>query len=303
MTTGLQIALVAGALIGLGLSLLVWRLVPAAPDVVDVVRRYSPEAVRERAAVRADPDAFGAVEQMGLWAMKRLPPFALGKAPTQELLLLRIPVHRYYGNKVMFALVGLALPPLVGYFFIMIGLPIPVPVPAAGSLVAAGIFYTFPDMNVRGDARAARAEFARALGVYIDLVALERLSGAGPRQAMESAAEVGDSWVYVRIAEELQRSRWSGVAPWDALQKLSDDLGLPELGDLADVMRMSGEGSQVYDNLRARSAAMRSAMLNTERANANAVSERINMPMSMLGVVFMVILITPALLRIMLGTL
>jgi hypothetical protein len=118
---------------------------------------------------------------------------------------------------------------------------------------------------------------------------------------MESAAEVGDSWVYTRIAEELQRSRWSGIAPWDALQKLSDDLGLPELGDLADVMRMSGEGSQVYENLRARSTAMRSAMLNAERSNANAMSERINMPMSLLGVVFMVILITPALLRVMGG--
>jgi hypothetical protein len=41
--------------------------------------------------------------------------------------------------------------------------------------------------------------------------------------------------------------------------------------------------------------------LNAERSNANAMSERINMPMSLLGVVFMVILITPALLRVMGG--
>ena len=299
MTTGLQIALAGGALVGLGIALLVLRLVPNAPDVVDVVRRYSPEAAKERAVVRADPEANDLISKMGLWAMRRLPAFALGKVPTKELLLLRVPVHQHYGNKVLYALVGLVLPPLLGYFFIVLNLPIPFAIPAAGSLVAAVVFYTFPDINVRGDSKVARAEFARALGVYIDLVALERLSGAGARQAMESAAEVGDSWVYVRIAEELQRSRWSGIAPWDALQNLSDELGLPELGDMADVMRMSGEGSQVYDNLRARSAAMRSSTLNTERANANAMSERMNMPMSMLGVVFMVILITPALLRVM----
>lgn len=301
MITGLQFALVGGAIIGLGIALLVVRLVPNAPDVLDVVQRYSPEAARERAVIRADPATNGTVERMGLWAMRRLPAFALGKTPTKELLLLRIPVHQHYGNKVVYALVGLVLPPLLGYLFIVLEFPVPIVIPAVGSVVAAAVFSTFPDINARGDAKMARAEFARALGVYIDLVALERLSGAGARQAMESAAEVGDSWVYTRIAEELQRSRWSGVAPWDALQNLSDELGLPELGDLADVMRMSGEGSQVYENLRARSTAMRSALLNTERSNANAMSERINMPMSMLGVVFMVILITPALLRVMGG--
>lgn len=301
MITGLQFALLGGAIIGLGIALLVVRLVPNAPDVLDVVRRYSPEAARERAVIRADPATNGTVERMGLWAMRRLPAFALGKTPTKELLLLRIPVHQHYGNKVVYALVGLVLPPLLGYFFILLQFPVPFVLPAIGSVVAAAVFSMFPDINVRGDAKIARAEFGRALGVYIDLVALERLSGAGARQAMESAAEVGDSWVYTRIAEELQRSRWSGIAPWDALQNLSDELGLPELGDLADVMRMSGEGSQVYENLRARSTAMRSALLNTERSNANAMSERINMPMSMLGVVFMVILITPALLRVMGG--
>ena len=118
---------------------------------------------------------------------------------------------------------------------------------------------------------------------------------------MESAAEVGDSWVFQRIGEELARSRWSGLAPWDALHDLSEELGLPELDDLADIMRLTREGSQVYDNLRARSTALRAAMLNTERATANATSERMNMPMSLLGVVFMAILVAPSLLRVMAG--
>ena len=33
MTTGLQLALLGGALVGLGLSLIVWRLLPADPEV------------------------------------------------------------------------------------------------------------------------------------------------------------------------------------------------------------------------------------------------------------------------------
>jgi hypothetical protein len=265
------------------------------------VRRYSPEAVKERSAVRADAVAPGTVEKFGIWAIRRFPASVWGRSPTKELALLRVPVHRHYGTKVLYAVAGLVVPPILSYYFVVIGLPVPVVVPAGGSLVLAAFLFMAPDMNVRSDAKKARADFSRALGVYTDLVALERLSGAGSRQAMENAAEVGDNWVFRRIGEELQRSRWNGVAPWDSLQNLSEELGLPELTDLADVMRMSGEGSQVYDNLRARSAALRSAMLNNERASANAVSERINMPMSLLGVVFMIILVTPALLRVMAG--
>ena len=82
--------------------------------------------------------------------------------------------------------------------------------------------FLLPDYNVRDDAKKARAEFARALGAYIDLVALERHSGSGTRQAMEVAADVGDSWVFPRLGEELARSRWSGLPPWEALHTLAD---------------------------------------------------------------------------------
>ena len=67
-------------------------------------------------------------------------------------------------------------------------------------------------------------------------------------------------------------------------------------------MRLSGEeGAQVYASLRARSAAMRTAMLTAEKAKANEVAERMSIPMSLLGVIFLAILVTPALLRVMGG--
>ena len=163
--------------------------------------------------------------------------------------------------------------------------------------------FFLPNYNVRDDAKKARAEFSRALGAYIDFVALERNSGAGPRQAMEVAAGVGDSWVFRRLGEELARTRWSGLTPWDALHALALELGLPELDDLADIMRLSGEeGAQIYRSLRARSAGMRSAMLATEKARANEVGEKMSIPMSLLGVIFLAILVAPALLRVIAGS-
>ncbi len=300
IATGLQLAIAGGALVGLGIALLIWRLVPAEPDLADALERLSPVHAQRReelATTSADTK-----DRLGIWAIKHLPASTWGRTPTKELALLRIPTQRFYGEKVLYAVVGLFIPPLLTSLFSLLGLGLPVFIPVLGSLAFAVFLFFIPDMDARSDAKKARTEFARALGAYTDLVALERNSGSGSRQAMEVAAEVGDSWVFRRLGEELARSRWSGVAPWEALHALADELGLPELDDLADIMRLSGEeGAQIYANLRARSAAMRAAMLSDELAKANATGERMSIPMSLLGVIFMAILVAPALLRVMGG--
>ncbi|GAA2028585.1 hypothetical protein GCM10009740_17750 [Terrabacter terrae] len=301
MPTGLQLAILAGSLLGFGVALLVWRLTPADPDLGDALKRLSPHRAGSRTGLTQAPaGATDTRERLGLWGMKTLPAATWGALPVRELAILRIPVSRFYGEKLMFAGLGLLAPPLLAVFFTLMRLPVPVVIPVIASLGAAVVFFFLPDYNARDDAKKARAEFARALGAYIDLVALERNSGAGPRQAMEAAADVGDSWVFRRLREELARTRWSGLTPWDALRNLADELGLPELQDLADIMRLSGEeGAQIYSNLRARSAGMRAAMLGAEKAKANEVGERMSIPMSLLGVIFLAILVAPALLRVM----
>jgi Flp pilus assembly protein TadB len=301
MATGLQIAAAAGILLGLGVVLLIWQLVPAHPDLRDALERLSPDHARRRTqSVTAATDS---TQRLGLWGMKVLPAAVWGRTPTRELAILRKPLSRFYGEKILFAMVGLAIPPLLTMFFTLLGANLPFVIPVVATIAFATLMFFLPDYNVRDDAKRARAEFSRALGAYIDLVALERNNGAGPRQAMEAAAAVGDSWVFRRLGEELARTRWSGLTPWEALRALGDELGLPELDDLADIMRLSGEeGAQVYAQLRARSASMRAAMLNTEKAKANEIGERMSIPMSLLGVIFLAILVAPALLRVMGGT-
>ena len=301
MTTGLQLALSAGALIALGVVLLVVRLMPAEPDLAEALGRLTP--TRGRANALNPASVSSGKERLGVWAMKALPPAMWVRTPTRELALLRIPLARFYGDKLTFAFLGLLIPPLLAWFFGLIGLGFPVAIPALASLGLAVVTFFLPNYNAVDDARKARLEFTRALGAYIDLVALERHSGSGVRQAMEAAAEVGDSWVFTRLSEELTRSRWSGQPPWDALHGLAEELGLPELDDFADIMRLSGEeGASVYTNLRARSAAMRTAMLNDEIAEANAVGERMTIPGSLLGVIFMALLVAPSLLRMFSNT-
>jgi hypothetical protein len=301
MTTGLQLALAAGALISLGVVLLATRLMPAEPDLAEALSRLTP--ARGRTGAVATTDAATGKERVGVWAIKALPPAMWVRTPTRELALLRIPLARFYGDKLTSAFLGLLIPPVLALFFHLIGLGFPVAIPAAASLALAVMMFFLPNYNAIDDAKKARLEFTRALGAYIDLVALERLNGSGVRQGMEAAAEVGDSWVFTRLSEELTRSRWSGLPPWDALHTLADELGLPELDDFADIMRLSGEeGASVYTNLRARSAAMRTAMLNDEITEANAIGERMTIPGSLLGVIFMALLVTPSLLRMFSNT-
>ena len=296
----LQLAILAGATFGLGAALIVWRLVPAQPDLSTALDRLAPERGTRAFEVF---DVNGSLQdRLGIWVQRSLPGVSLGRTPVRELTMLRIPVHRYYGEKALFFLLGALFPPVLTALFLLFGFTPPVVLPLGASL-ALGVALSFlPDYNARSDAKEARVEFSHALAAYVDLVALERLSGSGTTQAMEIAAEVGDSWVFQRLREELARARWSGTPPWDSLTELAAELGLPELGELADIMRLSGEeGSTVYTTLRARSSSLRNALLANELSKANTDGERMTLPVSALSLVFLMLAAIPAVLSIIFG--
>lgn len=298
--TVLQMAIAAGCLAGLGVALIVWRLVPADPHLMTALERLAPD--RSAVAVSVAGTGKGMQDRMGMWVQRNVPLPSWIRVPTRELALLRVPVHRYFGEKALYFVIGLVFPPLMGVMIALVGLRPPFTITVAGSLILAVLLSFIPDYNARTDAATARQEFTRALGAYIDLVALERAGGAGSTQALETAAEVGDSWVFRRLREELARARWSGTPPWDSLGLLADELGLPELSDLSDIMRLSGEeGATVYATLRARSAGLRTALLTDEHSKANAAAEKMTMPVAVLSLIFLVLLATPAILRVALG--
>lgn len=298
-TTAAQYALLAGLLIASGLVLVMYLFVPSQPDLLDVLHRYSPAGARERARrTREEQVSADRLERVGMWAMRRIPERWWGTVPRRELALLQIPITRFYGRKIAYGVVGLLTPPLISYFAMVIGIRMPIVLPAAASLGLGALMFYSPNIDIRQDAVKARAEFRVALTAYIDLVALERVAGAGPEQALRSAATVGHSWVFVRLREEITRSAWRGIPPWDGLHELSEELGMPELQDVADIMRLSSEGSDAYESLRARTTSMRDALLNEEITQAAAVGERLSMPMTALGLVFLMMLLTPSLMQI-----
>ena len=49
--------------------------------------------------------------------MQALPAGVWGRTPSRELAILRMPLARFYGEKVLYALLGLAIPPLLTALF------------------------------------------------------------------------------------------------------------------------------------------------------------------------------------------
>jgi Flp pilus assembly protein TadB len=302
---GLTLAVLAGATCGLGLTVIVRELLPAEPQVAAALDRLAPTRVAATHAVEREPAGETAStssleERVGRLAQRYLTGRPLVRIPTVELALLRMPIARYLGQKVLLGLIGLLFPALFAVMVLAAGSSLPVAVPTLGALALGALMFLLPDLEVRRKAGAAREEFARATSAYLDLTALERAAGAGATQALEQAATVGDSWVFVRLREQLIRARLSGIAPWDGLHELATELALPELSDLADIMRLSGEeGAAVADTLRARSRGLRTALLTKEQTRANEDSERMVIPVALLGLIFLVILGAPAIVRIL----
>ncbi|MFN8080836.1 MAG: type II secretion system F family protein [Kineosporiaceae bacterium] len=294
--TATSLAALAGGLFALGGVLIAWRFTPAHPDLATALDGLDPEHSLTPPVAPIELDD-AVPDRVGRWLYRHLP---LPEPPAADLALLGMPASRFHGQKLLYALFGMVFPLLPGTLVMLVGVRVPWVFAGVASVLTAIALSFLPDYNVRSDATRAREEFTRALGAYIDLVALERLSGAGPRQAMESAAQVGDSWPFRRLAEELARSRWSGVPPWDALARLAGQLELNPLADLADIMRLSGEeGAAVYQTLRARSAAIRAALVTEDLARVNRAAERLTLPGAVLALTFAVLLTAPALMRLL----
>jgi hypothetical protein len=287
--------LLLGGLAGAGLTLVVAQLVPAPPDLGAALARLSQQRPTAPELVPT-----GLQDRLGRAVLARGGQLPGLRPPVRELAILRIPPHEWLGEKVLLAVIGLATPPLFAALANLAGRPFPWVLPAIVSLLMAAFFFMIPSLTVRERAAKAREDFARAVGAYIELVALERLAGAGTSQALEHAAQVGQSWVFERIREELLRSRLSGTTPWNSLSELAEELGVPELADLSDIMRLAGEeGAQVYEALRARGRSLRTGMLTREQARANAASERMVLPVAMLALCFALMIATPAMYRLL----
>ena len=292
--TALQLAMFSGATITAGLVILIGGLIPAPVHLKDAIGRLQPATVPTHlSSAPVDSEV-----RLGRWAERHLPAMLWGAPPEKDLALLGRSRAAFYGSKIISAALGLLVVPVISLATMLLGWPLPIAVPVLGTLGLATVMWFLPNNELHDQAAKAREEFSYALGAFVEMVALERLSGATVPAALEQAADTGDSWVFHRLSTVLRRTQYTGQNPWDALADTGHELDLPDLVDLADIMRLAGsDGTRVYDSLRARATAMRNATLNAQISRANAAGERIAVPVAGLVLVLAATLVVPAVLR------
>jgi Flp pilus assembly protein TadB len=273
-----------GLLAGLGCWLFAGELIPAGPSLRAALDRL------DSGGGRADDRAPFRV-RLGRRLATSAPWLPV---PTADLRLLGQDPAAWLTTKVGYGVIGLALVPVLSALLALGGHALPVTVPVGGTLALGVGMFVLPDLVTRVNASQKRADFRHALTSYLDLVALERGAGAAPTEALEAAAEVGSGWAFERIGAALDRARKASRPPWDGLAALAVDIGIAELGDLAEIAGVAGqEGARILETLTARAESMRSQALAATKAKAGARSTTMVLPIALLAAGFLVLLIFP----------
>ncbi|MEN8651711.1 type II secretion system F family protein [Streptomyces sp. 21So2-11] len=277
-------AAAAGALIGLSVRA-AW---PAKPDLASALDRLDagktptplPSAAPAATGTLADRVGTRMLSELG----GRL------TLPVKDLALLRISPAAHLGKRVLFALYGLLLPQLLQALLALAGAPFPYALPALFSLAMGALFWFWPGKEVTRAAADARLIVRHAAASYLERVALARIANSGAAQALTQTAEVGDGWIFVRMRQVFHQADLSGITVWEALRQLGEELDITELTRPADTLALAGDGAAVYTTLQAQARQLRIALLTDAKAQANAASAAMILPVTF-GVILMLIFV------------
>ncbi|GIF74195.1 MULTISPECIES: type II secretion system F family protein [Asanoa] len=291
MSTGIAVTMVLGGLAGFGAYLVVRGVLPTVPALGPALQRMHPPMTSTTTTTSVEDG------RLAQWVATRFG--SRLRPPQQELQLIGQSVERYVLEKVGYAAVGLLFPPLMTLMLAMFGLALPIVIPAIASIALAVLLFLLVDVSIKQKAAAAREQFTRAVAAYLDLVALERAASHGPVESLERAARVSDSWVFQRIQAALDGARFASIPPWDGLSQVAEEINVPELGDVGDIMRLSGtEGAQVYQTLISRAQSLRVALRTKEQDRANTATTWLYVPTSLTVLVLFVVAGYPFLIRL-----
>ena len=142
--------------------------------------------------------------------------------------------------------------------------------------------------------------FRRALGAYLDLVALEMAGSSSAEAALVSAAKVGAGWPMALLRDTLYRASRSGRDQWTALTELGERIGVAELRDLGALVRLvKADGARVRLTLSARAATMRRRELADAEGKAAERDVSMRLAQLVVGAGFLVFLAFPAIVNVL----
>lgn len=297
-----------GAATGAALLWLIVLLVPTRPGTLVALGQYyahyrGPQPLAEpdhTPGARPAGVGPGGQVRVGQWAATRLSAHGITYGSLRaDLALTGQSFDALLGRKLI-AAVGGFLGGLLGLSAIRLaGLSLPTFAPAVLAVIAAGVAFIAPDIDVRKQAARRRGEFREQLSVYLDLVSLKMAGHAAAAAALPEAAQRGGGWPMMLIRDTLFRARQAGQSEWDALSELGERIGVPDLRELGSLVKLvADDGAQVRATLTARAASMRRARLAEEEAGAAERDQSMRLAQILIAVGFMIFVGYPAFVNI-----
>ena len=272
-------AMVAGAGIGLGIVLLLRaihpRPVPLARALADLERPPSSPTEIDTTKTSPTPDRIGRAsvhlfEATGLVDLGGL---------QHRLRALNKPIERHAYEKLLGGIAGLLLPVIFTLVLAAAGVSVS---PALTILTAVGLGiggFMWPDIRLSEQIDRRRRDFRYSLSAYLDLVTIILAGGGGLETALQTAANLGDGWAFAEIRAALRSARLTNRTVWDVFDELGEDLGVPELRELAASALLAGDqGARIRASLSAKADSMRANQTAAIEAQAEAATEKMLLP-------------------------
>ncbi|OXM59575.1 type II secretion system F family protein [Amycolatopsis vastitatis] len=293
-------ALLLGTGAGVGWWLLLIWVLPPRPALRDRLAELSarpPAAPIVVAAEAAWVTAWGRIFVLGLRK--------LGLSGTRieaDLRVIGRGTDTHVAEKALLAVAGLVAPWLLHTLLALSGLSLDVKVPLLAGLVIAALGFLTPDLDVRAKATRLRREFRDALSAFLDLVGITLAGGAGVEAALGDAAAIGTGPAFDTIRRALRTAQLTRTTPWNTLRRLGEELDITELAELAASISLAGtEGARVRASLAAKAHSLRTHQVTDAETDAQAATERMALPVTLLFLGFLGFIAYPAVIQILNG--
>ena len=291
-------ALIAGAVVGIGLFFLVFALIPrkvplsrrlAAFDA----RRFTGPLPRYADVIRQRDSALSRRIGTGLATLLAEQGWEFPSLRA-NLALADKSMEGFLATKVLLAVFGFLLGPVLLVLATVAGIHISFVVPVWLGLIVGALFFLLPDLEVKQKADQRRKDFRHAVGSFLDLVTMNLAGGRGVPEALMSASEMGGGWSMSRIRDALANARITGQTPWQALGGLAEEVRVDELRDLATALSLvADDGAKIRESLTARAASLRRRQLTDLEGQAGERSQSMLVAQMVLVMGFLVFLVYP----------
>lgn len=290
----MRAAMLAGAGLGASVYLLIRVLLPPRPSLLVTIGRYDAERLSvtraaRAAAVRLEVGPSGRLDVVTAHLGRRL----LRELNVRGVTLTRITAdlavldrtpEGFIATSALLAVAGLALAPAVAMLLWAAGIAVPVAVPAVVGVALSAGCALLAAAAVRAEAGLRRREFRRAVGAFLDLVAMSLAGGRGVPEALVGSASIGHGWAFARLRTAIVQARVTGRTPWAALGDLGEEMRVDELRDLSGSLALVGEeGARVRESLTVRAGSLRRRQLADAEAAAGEQSQSLILAQVVIG--------------------